>query len=136
MVCGNILFVGDDPCARVDVLEHVGYKVARCACDAEALGEALGHPVDAVLFQCTPEPPPASVLSTCRALTKAPVLLFADHNACFNPRDFDVIVPNLCNPRDWLSELGGMIARSYDSERSKPPQAASPVLERTRKEMV
>jgi hypothetical protein len=135
MASGNILFVGDDPCARADVLEHVGYKVARCACDTDALGQALRHPVDAVLFQCRPEPPSEAVLSTCRKLTNAPILLFADHNSFFNTRDFDVVVPNLCNPREWLSELGGMIASYRDRERSKSPQAASPVVETTRKEM-
>ena len=135
MVSGNVLFVGDDLCARADVLKHVGYKVARCACDADALGRALRHPVDAVLFQCRPEPPSEAVLSTCRALTNAPILLFEDHNSSFNPRLFDVVVPNLCSPRDWLLELAQMIGSSRERELSKSPQAASPDLETTRKEM-
>ena len=136
MTSGHILFVGVNLCARANILEHVGYSVVRCDCDENALRKALAHSVDAVLFQCTPEPPSGAVLSACRSLTNAPILLFADHNSSFNPSDYDVIVPNLCNPREWLSELAGMIASSRDRERAKPPQPASPVLEKTRKQML
>jgi hypothetical protein len=130
MTSGQVLFVGDDLCARANVLEHVGYSVVRCACDVDAVRNALVGWVDAVLFQCTPEPPSEAVLSMCRTITDAPILLFADQNSFFNPGDFDVVVRNLCNPRDWLPELAAMIASSRDRQRAKPPQAASPMQKR------
>jgi hypothetical protein len=101
MTSGHVLLVGDDLCARANVLEHVGYLVACCACEADALRKTLVHSVDAVLFQCMPEPPSPALLSTCSALTHAPIVLFADSNSAFNSSDFELVVPNLRNPREW-----------------------------------
>ena len=127
MTCGHILFVGHDVCARVSVLEHVGYTVATCACEADAMRQALAAgSVDAVLFQCTPEPPSRMLLGTCRVLTNAPIVLFADRESPYLRSDFDAVVPNLCEPREWLWRVGEAIAAWRYPDRAKPPQAAVP----------
>ena len=119
MTAGHILFVGEDICARVEVLEHSGYRVSGCACEVNALRDALRQGVfSAVVFQCTPEPPSRLLLSTCRGLTRAPLLLFADRNSPFIARDYDAVIPNLCNPREWLADLETTIATH-----GKAPQA-------------
>jgi hypothetical protein len=134
MTSGHVLLVGDDLCARANVLEHVGYLVACCACEADALRKTLVHSVDAVLFQCMPEPPSPALLSTCSALTHAPIVLFADSNSAFNSSDFDLVVPNLCNPREWLPKLAETIASSRGPEFAKLPQRALPIEEKMRKQ--
>lgn len=119
MTAGHILFVGEDICARVEVLEHSGYRVANCACEPDAVRDALGSDrFDAIVFQCTPEPPSRVLLSICRGLTRAPLLLFADRNSPFVARDFDAIVPNLCNPREWLADLQAVIAGNGKAPRA------------------
>jgi hypothetical protein len=128
MTSGHILFVGDDICARVDVLKHVGYTVMTCACEVEALRKALvekdANQVDAVLFQCVPEAPSRDLVSACRAMTHAPVVLFADRDSSFRPGDFDAVVPNLCDPREWISQLAGVIARRRERERQVTRRAS------------
>lgn len=124
MNTGKILYVGDDICARVNVLEHVGYTVATCDCETASLREALtSSSFDAVLFQCIPEPPGQQLLDLCRALSGAPLVIFADYQLSFNLRDFDAVVPVLSNPRVWLREIAAAIALHRNPDRAKPPQA-------------
>lgn len=123
MITGNILFVGDDLCARVHVLKSVGYTVADCACDADSLRDALAaSSYDAILFHCMPTPPPRLLLDLCRALSNAPVVIFADTLSSFEVADFDVVVPGLCSPSAWLPELAAAIALHRERDRAKPPQ--------------
>lgn len=125
---GHILFVGEDICARLEVLEHTGYRVARCPCETDAIRDALaGNRFDAVIFQCTPEPPSPLLLSTCRTLSSAPFVLFADRNSPFHVRDFEAVVPNLCNPREWLSDLKAVIATYHHPSLGKAPRSESPI---------
>lgn len=124
MTSGHILFVGQDVCARVRVLEHMGYSVATCPCEADALRQALAAgDVDAVLFQCTPEPPSGMLLGTCRLLTSVPIVLFADRTSQFRLHDYDAVVPNLCDPQEWVSKIGKVIAAHRQPDRAKPPRA-------------
>lgn len=137
MISGHILFVGEDICARIEVLEHTGYRVSNCACDTEAVRGALaGKRFDAVVFQCTPEPPSQLLLETCRALSNVPFVLFADRNSPFVARDFDAVVPNLCNPREWLSDLEGVIAMHGRPDHGKAPQSESLILNAEQKQMM
>ncbi len=111
----------------------MGYGVEACVCEADALRQALAAgAVDAVLFQCTPEPPSRMLLGTCRALTSAPIVLFADRESPFRGGDFDAVVPNLCEPREWLLKIATVIAEHRDPERAKPPQGAAPGEENLR----
>ncbi len=122
---GSVLFVGVDLCARTDVLASRGSKVLRCECGVEALREALmKSAVDAVLFQCTPEPPSGLLLATARVLTSAPLVLFADGISSYNLRDFDAVVPALCSPCEWLPQIAEAIAAHPRRAEAKPPRAA------------
>jgi len=134
---GHILFVGEDMCARIEVLEHTGYRVANCACETDAIRDALvGNRFDAVIFQCMPEPPSVPLLSTCRTFSSAPFVLFADRNSPFHVRDYDAVVPNLCNPREWLSDLEAVIATHREPNHGKAPQSESLIRTEQQKQIM
>ena len=132
-ITATILFVGHDFCARTDVLASVGYRVIRCESDADAVQSALTeNAVDAVLFQCEPEPPSHPIIATARSLSRAPLILFAG-NSIYNPRDFDVLLESLCSPREWLCPLAAAIASYQNPEHAKPPQSQPADTTRTRR---
>lgn len=124
MNTGMILFVGDDLCARINVLEHVGYTVITSVCNADSLRDAFAaKQFDAVIFNCFPEPPSRMLLDLCHTLSRAPLVIFADHQSSFHVRDFEVVVPNLCGPREWLSQLAAAIAFNRNPDRAKRPRS-------------
>ena len=124
MTSGTLLFVGDDTCFRVRVLKHVGYTVAACPCDAAPLRDSLSCArYDAILFNCFPEPPGLMLVALCRGLTRAPLVIFADHEVSFGGGHFDTIVPNLCHPQEWLPKLVAIIAAHRSPDEAKPPRA-------------
>lgn len=126
LTSGTILFVGTDICARMNVLAAAGYHVLRCGSDPDSLRQALVHtPVEAVLFQCIPQPPSRPLLATARILTNAPVILFADPSSIYDTRDFDAVLMGLCSPHEWLPEIAEAIKSHRNADRSKPPQSAS-----------
>jgi hypothetical protein len=120
---GTLVFVGVDVCARTNVLASAGYGLRCCECETNDLREALSRgPVDAVLFQCVPEPPSRVLLATARALTNAPVILFADESSNYNESEFDMVLSGLCSPNEWLPPIAEALAAHRNPERRKPPQ--------------
>jgi hypothetical protein len=121
---GTIVFVGTDVCARTNVLASAGYTLRECECEVNELREALLQgPADAVLFQCIPEPPSRLILTTARALTAAPLVLFADQSSAYDPEDFNVVLAGLCSPLEWLPPITKAIASHRNLDQPKPPRS-------------
>ena len=123
---GFVLFVSEDLCSRTAVLATVGYQVLCSECDATAVVDALLQtPVDAVLFHCDPKPPSHLILAATRAATDAPVVLFARGSSSYNEDEYDVIVPALCSPGEWLPPLTEAVALHRHPDHKKPSRAVT-----------
>lgn len=117
----TVLFVGTDVCARTPVLQSAGYTVLQSECDASTVVDTLVQsPVDAVLFHCDPEPPSHLIISAARAASDAPIVLFARHSADYNEADYDLLLPPICSPTEWLPLLDELIESHRNPDRRKP----------------
>lgn len=123
---GTLLFVGPDLCSREPVLTAFGYQLLHCDCDPLAVFDVLTQStVDAILFTCDPKPPAALILSAARAASDAPAILFAHNTADYNAEHYDLVLPSLCSPHDWLPALADLIASNRDLQRPKRSRAVA-----------
>ena len=113
MLTAPILYVGEDICRRVSVLEKVGARVRRTPCSASALSEALSGNAQysAIAFHEDQEPIPQDVLEAARPCP-SPLILFENPVIPYNPADFDLIIPALAPPIVWLRSIQSTISES------------------------
>jgi hypothetical protein len=122
----RVLFVGPDVCARTPVLSAAGYQILTCECEPAAIvGALVETPVDAVLFHCEPTAPSHLITAAARATTDAPLVLFARGSASYEEADYDLILPTLCSPQEWLPPLTETISFRRDPKRRKPSKTAT-----------
>jgi Fe2+ transport system protein FeoA len=111
----KLIHFGIDRCARVEVLLSAGFAVDPCDASIRRLKNALqqsalGGVVVEEYGASAAEVEEAVFLS--RSLTPAPLILFEDANAMFNTSPFDLVIPSLTRPSDWLREITQVIERS------------------------
>jgi hypothetical protein len=119
----RILYLGMDDCLRIPVLKGAGYAIEVCRSEAQ-LRAALELPasVDGVILSEIDGITSELAVSLACAQCAAPLILFAGRGTRFNASDFDLIVPALTPPTDWLIE----IARLIGDTRALPPDPARP----------
>ncbi|WP_348261204.1 hypothetical protein P8935_15515 [Telmatobacter sp. DSM 110680] len=112
-----IIHFGEDNCHRSMVLEGFGYTVEKC----DSIQDVL-------LYLRSPRLPDAVVLAELREasrvaalLTKSdlplPVILFAGTDESYTESEFDLVIPALTSPSDWLARIGETIEQ-FHSRRS------------------
>jgi hypothetical protein len=121
MVTATILYVGDDLCHRVPVMETNGMCVVRSACSVAAVRAALakGDGLSAVTFHNDLFAPPEAVVSTAREMCKAPLILFESPAVDCDEQAFDFVIPAM-PPDVWTEALAEAIEQARrDQDRSR-----------------
>lgn len=109
----KIVHFGSDECSRVLVLQGAGYAVSVCGTSIDALKTALLQgPTDAVIVsengtECIQE-----AVSVSRLLSPALLILFEDVTGTEDTSNFNLVIPPLAAPSNWLREIAQLIARS------------------------
>ena len=112
MAAGPILYVGDDICHRIPVMEMSGIVVVRSDCSVGGVRASLakGGQFSAVTFHNDVFPPQEKVVTTAREHSRAALVLFK--NAAVECEDwlFDLVIAVPAPPDVWSRWLGQAIA--------------------------
>ena len=111
----RIIHFGEDSCHRLMVLEGVGYAVERCESikDLEYYLRSPHRP-DALIV--SGELRAASRVVTFLANTELPlpVVLFLGTDESYSESTFDLVIPALTSPSEWLFSIEKTIERFHD----------------------
>lgn len=112
-MAARIVHFGADECARLTVLESVGYQVDACGTSiARLVAQLQACAADAVLVTESRTTKIKEAVTVSRANTPAPLVLFEDASCRHESLSFDVIIPPLTPPADWLREIHRVIEQS------------------------
>jgi hypothetical protein len=112
-MAARIVHFGADSCSRLLVLEHAGYDVDHCP-TVLMLDSALktGREADAVLMTEDPRASRREAISLVRSYSAAPLVLFQTVGPTFDEPEFDLVIPVLTPPREWLEKIAATIESS------------------------
>lgn len=110
----TILYVGDDFCHRIPVMEMRGIHVVRSECSVGEVRRSLaaGDGFSAVTFHNDLFAPAESVISAAREICSAPLVLFRNPSIDCNERVFDFVIPVPTPPEIWSNDLTEAIQES------------------------
>ena len=109
----RILHYGQDSCHRLFVLRSAGYSVGQCGSVIQLRAALLSGPeTDAVLITDCPSPAVPDAVQVTRSQSSARLVLFRDTNADTREEDFDLIIPALTPPAQWLDDIAILIEQS------------------------
>lgn len=111
-MAANVIHFGEDVCFRLPVLESAGYSVAECH-SVELLSAALGQNPEAVLLEEEPKALTEAAAILIRSRSAASLILFRSEVDSFTAGDFDLVIPSLTPPEEWLSEIATLLERSH-----------------------
>ena len=108
----RIIHFGEDSCHRLMVLEGVGYVVQRCESiqDIEFYLRSP-HLPDAIIISGELQRTPRVATFLSNADLPLPVILFAGPDESYIETEYDLIIPALTSPLDWLSNIEETIER-------------------------
>ena len=111
-MAARIIHFGWDDCYRLAVLRRAGYHVIEAGCTAELIAELRGRRrFDAVIIAEDPEMNLPLVLDALRKVTPTPVVLFGRSPYHLGRKHFDLVIPSLVPPTEWLRQLALVIVR-------------------------
>ncbi len=110
----RIIHFGFDDCHRVPVLRCAGYSIADCQSIAQ-LHAALQSTEEAraVVMARVQDLAPQRAVSITRAISTAPMVLFPCGAADLDESEFDLVIPALTPPEQWLSDIADLIQRCH-----------------------
>lgn len=113
MLTAPILYVGEDLCCRIPVIERYGARVRRVPCSARELRVALADTIEysAVAFNEDLASIPHDVIAVACSYP-SPLVLFENPCISYDPACFDLIIPTLTPPALWLRTLQETINES------------------------
>jgi hypothetical protein len=111
----RIVHIGSDSCHRLPVLKSAGYSIDNCSSVAQ-LHAALQarDEADAVVLTESDGAVPEDAVSLARSSSTAPLILFPSRNVHYDESDFDLVVPVLTPPEQWLDDIATLIERCRD----------------------
>jgi hypothetical protein len=109
-MAASVVHFGEDFCFRLSVLKSAGYVVAECD-SIELFSTALTWNPDAVVLEEGPRALIYEVVSFTRSRSTASLILFRKNIDSFIPDIFDLVIPSLTEPQQWLSDIAALIAR-------------------------
>jgi hypothetical protein len=115
-MAARVVCFGADDCNRSLVLRNVGYQVDRCPSLIEfrtLIRERAD--ADAVLVTERPTADRRQVVTLTREHSRARLVLFDNSYDDTDEGAYDLIVPPLTPPREWLREIADLIERSQNS---------------------
>ena len=106
----RVVHFGPDECRRLMVLHMEGYAVADCPSILK-LRSVLQEPgqASAVLFTGQDEKDRKEAVTLAREQSCAPLILFDGLNRAGNESDFDLVIPPLTPPQEWLAKIAATI---------------------------
>ena len=117
-MAASVVHFGDDVCFRLPVLRSAGYTVAECD-SLEMLTAALARNPDAVLLEAEPLAPMRDAAVLVRSSSRAALILFCNETGRPVPDEFDLVIPSLTAPEQWLDKIAALLQQS----RTMRPQA-------------
>lgn len=111
-MAATIVHFGQDTCFRLPVLRSAGYAVEECE-SLDRLSGLLAGNADAVMLEeewqlYTPE-----AVALTRAYSSAPVVLFRNEPNPVVFDGFDLVIPPLTAPEDWLRQIADLLEHSH-----------------------
>ncbi|HYK37422.1 hypothetical protein [Alloacidobacterium sp.] len=112
-MAARVLHFGPDNCNRLLVLRSDGYSVDPCFSLREfrSLLEQ-GADLKAVLVAAPPDMERRQVVTLTREKSHAGLVLFDSSCSGVAEREFDLVIPPLMRPEDWLRQIAGLIEKS------------------------
>jgi CRP/FNR family transcriptional regulator len=109
---GRIIHYGVDEHYRLRSLRNAGYTVDSCSSLSEFKWVLYsGSRADAVAFTEATGQAPRAAMSLARN-KKSPLVLFQGWTPHYEESDFNLVVPMLTTPEEWLSDIASLIART------------------------
>jgi len=109
----RVLHFGKDNCNRLLVLRSVGYAVDTCR-TVEEFHSVLqkGAGADVILVTTGPARERRQVITLARERSHAPLVLFSTCYDYADEAEFDLVIPPLTHPEEWLRKIAGLIEQS------------------------
>jgi hypothetical protein len=125
-----VIHFGADDCHRISVLRQAGYCVEECFSVPRLRFTLTEFPEpDAVAIAERDEEEADEAISLVRSNCEAPIILFENRNRCSERSIYNLVVPPLTNPRDWLHDVASLIEQSRATRgASQSIHASSAVL--------
>ena len=106
----KILYVGQDICRRIPVMESAGFTVIQSQNSASEIhSQLIKINFSAIAFQCNSYPPQDEMIRATRELSVAPLVLFENPDFQCDESQFDLVIPSLIQPSYWLKALSDVI---------------------------
>lgn len=122
----TVLYVGDDICHRIPVMESNGILVFRSECSVGGLRTSLakGDLFSAVTFHNDIVAPASKVVSIARELCHAPLVLFRNYSIDCDETAFDLVIPVPMPPEVWTKSIAAAIGEARKIHQySRDPRA-------------
>lgn len=109
-MAARVVYFGCDECRRVPVLHMAGYAVDDCPSILK-LRSVLQEPgqTSAFLFTGRNEKECKEAVVLARTQSSAPLILFDGPNHAGDESDFDLVIPPLTPPQEWLAKIAATI---------------------------
>ena len=116
-MAAKVLHFGPDVCHRLPVLSRVGYDVEICPSLVEFPPLLQRAYPDAVLVTDRPNSEHRhserhQVIAFTREHSQARLILFDSSYSVSDEEDFDLVIPPLIHPEEWLRQIAAVIERS------------------------
>lgn len=110
----RIIHFGEDGCHRLMVLESAGYTVVRCE-TIQDIEFYLRSPdrLDAIVISGEPSRSSRVANFLVNGEFSLPVILFAGTGDPHAESNFDLVIPALTSPSDWLTRIEETIERFH-----------------------
>lgn len=109
----TLLHFGPDDCNRLIVLQSAGYRVDLSP-SLQELYSAFERSLrpDAVLMTANDQAERRQAVTLVRAHLPTPLVLFQHSDYCPDESEFDLVIPTLTPPSEWLQKIADLIQRS------------------------
>ena len=116
MAAAPILYVGDDSCHRIPVIERNGMVVLRSSCSVDGVRAFLANNgrFSAVTFHNDLVAPAGAIVSVARSLCRGPLVLFENSSVECDDRLFDVVIQVPTPPDVWTKILRESIKQAFE----------------------
>ena len=119
----RIIYFGTDECRRLLVLRSAGFAVDECPTLAILRFALEKEDEPAAVIVAEPRRRgPTEAVSLIREHTRAPLILFQNMVQSYSESDFDLVVPVLTYPGEWMYTLCALINRSRAGSADQFPQ--------------
>ena len=111
---GTIVYFGLDECAWITLLTGVGYSVDDCGRSADELIAAMKRNSPDAVVMSEEGIRITEAVALLRKMTVAPLILFEIPGSVRDKSQFELVIPPLTPPADWLPSLAAIIERSRE----------------------